>query len=68
MATGEIALIELTDDGVPDDKPEPETAPGREGDRKPNQGAAPADPARPSQAAENHGFPYFDFYPYGYLY
>jgi hypothetical protein len=67
MPSKTIPTAERTD-GVAGGRREPErtVAAGREG--KPCTGSAASDPARLVKAAESQDFPYFDFFPYGYLY
>jgi hypothetical protein len=67
MASETIITGELSD-GVAGGRPEPELRvdSGREG--KPGEGPGSSDPGGPAKATEIRDFPYFEFYPYGYLY
>jgi hypothetical protein len=55
-------------DAVSDDRPEDNPTAGRSRDGEQGEASVPSEPARASKAGESHDFPYFDFYPYGYLY
>ena len=67
MASETITIVDPRDaDNGIRQEPEPAAERGREGG--PGEGSAVPDPAGASKAGENHDFPYFDFYPYGYRY
>jgi len=66
MASEAISTREMSET-VSGGQPEVEPAASqREGE--PGEGLASPDPAERAKAAESHDFPYFEFYPYGYLY
>jgi hypothetical protein len=67
MASETITIRKLSD-GVADGQPEPELTVDSGSESKPGEGSAASDPVRQAKAAESQDFPYFDFYPYGYLY
>ncbi len=69
MATISTRDISETVNGrVTDSQPEPERAEVRRRENEPGERSASPDPVGHTQAAESHDFPYFEFYPYGYLY
>jgi hypothetical protein len=60
--------IRALSDGVAGVQPQPELNMDSSADGKPCKGAASPDPTGQAKAADSQDFPYFAFYPYGYLY
>ena len=60
--------IRAPGDGVAGGQPQPEPTMGSSPEGKPCKGAASPDPTGQAKAADSQDFPYFAFYPYGYLY